>query len=124
MKLVFAFALGLVAAACSQSTGAAGDAPPPSSAATSAAPAAPGGARGVVIGHVVTHDARVSIVGRGGELAVVLRKVDGTLVADGIGLDELRARDPVLHTIVTSALASGEGDGAYVDATLDLAHPN
>lgn len=79
--------------------------------------APPSAAPGVVIASVVTHDAKVSILGGGGEgLRVLVRKLDGTLVADGITLEQLRAQEPALHELVTSAYASN-GRG-YVDATL------
>ncbi len=85
--------------------------------------AAPSQASGVVIAQIVTHDSKVAILGRAGgrDLRVVVRKMDGTIVADGVSLDELRARDPELYMVVTSAFASST---SYVDATLDLGHIN
>jgi len=90
---------------CSQAGGAALDAPEPTT------------ARGVVIASVITHDAKVAILGGGAELRVVVRKLDGTLVADGVTLDALRVQDPALYVLVTSAYASSDGH-VYVDATL------
>ena len=89
---------------CSQG-GAALDAPEPAT------------ARGVAIASVITHDAKVAIFGGGAGLRVVVRKLDGTLVADGVTLDALRVQDPALYELVTSAYASSDGH-AYVDATL------
>ena len=106
-----------------------------SQAAPSGDTAAPSQATGVVIAQIVTHDSKVAILGgvSGRDLRVVVRKMDGTLVADGVSLDELRARDPDLYMVVTSAFASSSlpstgtsttaGTG-YVDATLDLGHLN
>jgi hypothetical protein len=74
-----------------------------------------------VIAKLATHDASVQILGRAGkedELRVVVRKLDGTLVADGVTLDALRATDPTLHALVTSAVASRSGD--FVDARIDV----
>jgi hypothetical protein len=70
-----------------------------------------------VIGTVVTHDARISILSRSGDLRVVVRKSDGAMIADGISIDELRTVAPTLHAIVTNATAATPG--TYVDATLD-----
>jgi hypothetical protein len=116
------------ACGCSQSAGTAGESAQPASAATPAeanesaeAPLAgpPSRARGLAIGTVVTHDAKVKILaGHGGDLRVVVRKLDGTLVADGVSLGELRARDPELYEVVTSSRAG------YIDATLDLPTKN
>ena len=99
-------------AGCSQTAGSAAEVAPPERSAP-----------GVVIAQLVTHDSKVSILGsssrgRGGgdgDLRVVVRKADGTLVADGITLAELRTKDPDAYEIVTSS---------YVDATLDLHHLN
>lgn len=70
-----------------------------------------------VLAALRTHDAKVSIVGgRGGDdLRVVVKKDDGTVLADAVTLDELRAKDPETWQVVTSALA--RKDGTYVDAT-------
>jgi hypothetical protein len=87
--------------------------------AVEAAPAAQ--THGVVIAQIVTHDSKVAILGGGGDLRVVVRKTDGTMVADGISVAELRARDPEIYMVVTSSFASKDG---YVDATLDLGHIN
>ena len=94
-----------------------------SQAATTADTPAPSAASGVVIAQIVTHDAKVAILGHGPyrDLRVVVRKTDGTMVADGITLDDLRSRDPELYMVVTSAFASST---SYVDATLDLGHIN
>lgn len=76
---------------------------------------------GKVIATVVTNNAKVSILS--GQ-RVVVRKTDGTIVADGISVDELAAVDPMLHVLVRSAVASNEGAGGlpspvepYIDAT-------
>lgn len=78
---------------------------------------APGRTHPVVIGALQTHDAKVSILGghAGRELRVVVRKHDGTLVADDATLDELRVLDPETWRVVTSAVA--QGDGTFLDAT-------
>ncbi len=109
--------------ACAHSTGSS-DAPPPASAAATSEPVNPTSttsqAGGKVIATFVTHDSRVSILSRAGhdDLRVVVRKSDGQLVADGISIDELQTRDPLLHAILESAVASN-GKGTYLDATLD-----
>jgi hypothetical protein len=72
--------------------------------------------RGPVIATVVTRDSKVAVVGGGTELRVIVRKADGALVADGLSLAELRARDPFLALVVESAVA-GNGGGTYIDAT-------
>jgi hypothetical protein len=91
-----------------------------------AAPVAESRAKGVVIATVVTHDTKVSILGRGvgrDELRVIVQKTDGALIADGISIDDLRRTNPTLHTLVTQAIATGpSGDRTYVDATLDRNH--
>jgi hypothetical protein len=100
--------LSLAGAGCAQATGAA-DGEPVLAASTT---------KGVVIAQLVTHDANVAIVGNGGgsgDLRVVIRKLDGTMVADGIGLADLQTRDPELYDLVTSS---------YVDARVDLEHLN
>ncbi|HSO31300.1 MAG TPA: hypothetical protein VLT33_02255, partial [Labilithrix sp.] len=66
----------------------------------------PAAARGVVIASIVTHDAKVAILGGGDDLRVVVHRLDGTLVADGVTLDQLRAQQPELYALVTSAFAS------------------
>jgi hypothetical protein len=73
------------------------------------------------LGTIVTHDARVSIISCGGDIRLVVRKSDGALVADGISIDELRNHDPMLHAIVTNAVASN--GGTYLDATLTAQPP-
>jgi hypothetical protein len=65
----------------------------------------------------VTHDAKVAILGGGKELRVVVRSLDGTLIADGLTLAELRVQHPAVYEVVTSASASADGT-TYVDATL------
>lgn len=67
-----------------------------------------------VIAALKTHDGKISIRG-GGDLRVVVRKDDGSVVADNVTLDELRTKDPETWAIVKSAVA--KGDGAYLDAT-------
>jgi hypothetical protein len=118
--------------ACTHPTGS-GDSPPPASAEARVAEApnateAASRARGLPIATIVTHDAKVSILtSLSGELRVVVRKTaDGTLVADGISVDELKTTDPLLHTIVTNAVASRDAKSApkeYLDATLDRHQP-
>ncbi len=78
----------------------------------------------VVIAQIVTHDTKVALLGGSpsSDLRVIVQNVDGSVVADGITLDELRARDPELYVVVTSAFASN--GTSYVDATLDLGHLN
>ncbi len=71
--------------------------------------------RGPVIATVVTRDAKVAVVGGGAELRVVVRKQDGTLLADGLTANVLRNEDPFLSVVVESAVA-GAGAG-YVDAS-------
>ena len=121
--LAFSAASLALLGACAHSTGSS-DAPPPASAAAASEPAEPTGAAseagGKVIATFVTHDSRVSILSRAeqDDLRVVVRKRDGQLVADGISIDELQTRDPLLHAIVKSAVASN-GKGTYLDATLD-----
>jgi hypothetical protein len=120
--------VGLVA--CTHPTGSTGDSPPPSAATESTeAPAAPSQAGGRPLATVVTKDARVTILSTGSEdLRFVVRKTDGSMVADGITSDELQKTDPILHSIVTSAVAGTDkaGNGGtkakapYVDATLHL----
>jgi hypothetical protein len=120
-------ALALFGIGCSQAGGGETPAPgtaSPSDVARTASNDAPSSARGVLIGKVVTHDTKVSIVGGGPDLRVVVRKMDGTMVADGLTLSELRARDAELYQVVTSSRASADGQQGYVDATLDLGHPN
>jgi len=113
----------LLLVACSQNAGS-GDVPPPATARGSDdAPLAlaPSKTTGPILATVVTHEARVAIVGsRGRGLRVVVRDRAGELVADGVSLDELRARDPVLHALVTSAVAARAPGQPYIDATLDL----
>jgi hypothetical protein len=122
--LVFSVICATSLASCTQKVGS-GDAPPPATAVgENAGPAAPAGqaeshATGKVIATLVTHDATVSILSRGGDLRVVIRRSDGVLVADGITIDELRTTDPGFHAIVTNAVASrSQGSGApFIDAT-------
>ncbi len=107
----------MILMACTQGAGtpaaAAADAPPPASGAPSQAEA-----RGaVVIAVLVTHDSKVAIMGGGKDLRVVVRKMDGAIVADGITLAELRVLDPDLYEVVNSASASADGH-TYVDALL------
>ncbi len=112
--------------ACTHGSSSDGTGPAPAaegpSASTPTTPLAESRAKGIVIGTIVTHDSKVSILGRGptGErdLRVVIRKTDGSLVADGLSLDQLRTVDPALHVLVTNAVAAGD-DGSYVDATLE-----
>lgn len=76
-----------------------------------------------VIATLATHDRKVSILGRGsdGELRVTVRDTGGAVLADGITVDELYRRDPLLGAIVNSATA--QSHGTYLDATLDRPPP-
>jgi hypothetical protein len=115
-----AFVLAVPLLACSQGAGTTGDSPPPASAAAppvDPAAGAPSQARGLIIAKVVTHDATVAILSGGQDLRVVVRKLDGTLVADGLTLAELRVQQPEIYVVVTSAFASNS-EGTFVDATL------
>jgi hypothetical protein len=82
-----------------------------------------------VVATFETHDAKISILGGAAgadePLRVVVRNQEGTILADGITVDELRRTDPLLGALVTTAVAhngakSSELKGTYVDATLDL----
>ncbi len=120
MKLVVALGSALLCASCSSGTSTApGESPPASVAAQTNLLDDPHGAqsqaRGPVIATVVTRDAKVAVVGGGAELRFVVRKQDGTLVADGLTASELRAKDPFLSVVVESATAGA--DGSFVDAT-------
>lgn len=109
----------LVLTACSQ--GSSDRAPPPPSPAApsltaTAEPASK--ATGPVIATLATRDTKIAIVGRGAsaqDLRVVVRKHDGTLVADNVTIDELETRDPAAWALVKNATV-GLG-GAYLDAT-------
>lgn len=75
-------------------------------------------ATGPVIATLATRDTKIAIVGRGSnarDLRVVVRKHDGTLVADNVTIDELETRDPEAWALVKNATV-GLG-GAYLDAT-------
>ena len=110
MKLGLIFASSLLACVvgCSTPSGGVAGEGPPAKATRSA---------GVAIATMVTHDAKVTILGRGGDLRFVVRDAEGVLVADGETLDELAKRDPELHELVTSALA--RQGGTFLDARLD-----
>jgi hypothetical protein len=123
VPLAVALAVAFVVA-CSQSSGTSETPPPASAPAMAAAPApldpspaaeAPATKR-PVIATIVTNDAKVSIVGHGGDLRVVVKKADGTLVADGMTLDDLAKRDPEAYRLVKNATAGVER-GDFVDAT-------
>lgn len=66
-----------------------------------------------------THDRKVTIFGgaKDGELRVVVKNLDGAVVADRITVDELSRTDPMLGALITNAVAS---NGTYLDATLYL----
>jgi hypothetical protein len=64
-------------------------------------------------------DSSVAIVDGRRDLRVVVRKMDGTMVADGITLGQLRARSRALRR---RDVGLRSAEGSYVDATLDLAH--
>lgn len=74
------------------------------------APAAPK----VAIATIKTRDGKVTLLGGGPDLRVMLRDVDGNVVADDASLDELRTRDPAAWIVVTRALAQ---NGTYLDAS-------
>ncbi len=112
---------------CTQGAGTVGDSPPPASAASKPAAGstvadAPSRAGGVVIAQLITHDSKVAILsgGKDKDLRVVVRRMDGAIVADGITLSELRVRQPELYEMVTSAFASAGGQHGYLDASLHL----
>lgn len=107
---VIVFVTVLATVACTHPAGE----PTPTMASSSIEPVAQ--STGKVIATLVTHDAKVSILS--GE-RVIVRKIDGTIVADGIRIDELRAIDPLLDVLVRNAVASN-GGGTYIDATLSL----
>jgi hypothetical protein len=116
------FFLLALCSACTHPTGGA-DGPPPSSAAQETAPPpaqseSEAERKRVVIAAFVTRDMKVSILA-GKEMRVVVRKTDGTLVADGITLSELAARDPELHAIVRNAVVSNT-PGTFIDARVDM----
>lgn len=75
-----------------------------------------------VIATLETNRAKISILGgrKDGEpLRVVVRDLNGTVIADGITTDELRRTDPMLGELVDSAFAkNGEVPKTYLDATL------
>lgn len=86
-----------------------------------------------VIATLETHDRRVSILGgaRSGaqsdELRVTVHDREGTVIADGITVQELHRTDPLLGALITNAVAktaepAGPASGTYLDATLDLPH--
>ena len=77
-------------------------------------------ATGPVIAMIATNNKRVAIVGGGEERRVIVRDNEGTILADGLTLAELRAYDPLLGLVVGDAVASNGGGGTYVDATLSL----
>jgi hypothetical protein len=112
-------------AACTNPTGS-GDTPAPATASAANETEPPAASttwstRGRPIVTVATRNAKARVLGSmTGELRVVVQKLDGTIIADGISIDELRAADPLLHTIVTSAVASAGGGGTYLDAILAL----
>jgi hypothetical protein len=117
--------LGMVSIGCTHPTGS-GDTPPPSTATEpgAAAPVAEepsrAAGRAPAIATIVTHDARVTLLGgRGGsdDLRFVVRNADGALIADGIDAEQLRTSNPALHAIVMSSVAA-RGRGTYIDATL------
>jgi hypothetical protein len=88
---------------------------------TPATPVVASHAKGAPIATIATRDAKVTILAHDGadrDIRVVVRK-GGSIVAEGISVDELRAADPALHAIVTNAIASRK-DATWVDATLDV----
>lgn len=85
------------------------------SSAPAASPAAAGAKKGIAIGHVLTHDAKLTLLALGGDVRVTVRSLDGALVAEALTLDELRARDPEAHRVCSAAVAQR---GTFLDATL------
>ncbi len=91
------------------------------------APLSEARAKGIVIATLQTHDKKVQILGRPIQIAngttdpdslrVVVWRNDGALLADGLTVAELHAADPMVHALVTSALASAQS-GTFLDATL------
>jgi hypothetical protein len=49
-----------------------------------------------------------------------VRDLEGTVLADGITVDELSRTDPLLGALITNAVASTGGGSTYLDATLYL----
>lgn len=77
-------------------------------------------ATGPVIATIATNSKKVSVIGGGDELHVVVRDNEGAILADGLTLPELRRYDALLGVVVSDAVASNGGGGTYVDATLTL----
>jgi hypothetical protein len=99
----------LCTAACGGSTATTTSSSSATATATVSQPGAP------VIAALKTHDGKVSIIGGGKDLRVVVTKDDGTIVADNATLDELRTTHPETWMLVKSAVA--QTDGTYIDAT-------
>ncbi len=78
--------------------------------------------RSVIVAKMATHDGTVTILGGAPSLRYSVTSTDGTLVADRITGDELRARAPELHRLVMSGVAGAGDQRTYVDATLDAVH--
>jgi hypothetical protein len=116
MRFTLFFALSLLAVACTH-------APPTEgtggqSTASAAGPSAPvtpatmtSRTKGTVIAVLETRDRKVSVLGTGGDVRIVVRQGDGAILADGITVDELRTLDPALHELMSTAVA-GAGDGS------------
>jgi hypothetical protein len=114
----FALAVASLAAVACSSTGTTGDVPEPASAAAPPVQQAQqeeARAPGRAIATVVTQDKKLTVVGTGGDLRFVVRNADGTIVADGIDINQLQATAPALHAIVLGSLAQRR-HGTYVDA--------
>lgn len=118
LRLLASFAATLVVSACSQASGDKSPPQPSPIAASLTATAEASKARGPVIATLATADEKIAIVGHTSssrDLRVVVRKHDGTLVADNVTIDELETRDPAAWVLVKNATV-GLG-GSYLDAT-------
>lgn len=109
----------LAVTACSQgSTESSPPLPSPVAPSLTAAADPTSTAKGPVIATLATRDEKIQIVGRSSharDLRVVVRKHDGTVVADNVTIDELETRDPAAWALVKNATV-GLGD-SYLDAT-------
>ena len=80
---------------------------------------APSASNAPVIATFATQSGKVSVLGGTGgrDLRVVIVSNDGSVVANGITLAELRTRNREVYELVTTAVASESGSrGAFLDA--------